>query len=105
VDALCACLLDARRSAEAQGRLDFTAEVEFAGTAGPVDVTARIWMGVAHAVGRIDFAGHFGINDSTLRRAMTIYEATGSTSDSCGAASRESTTSASSSRSRWRTSA
>jgi hypothetical protein len=74
VDALCACLLDARRSAEAQGRLDFTAEVEFAGTGGPVDVTARIWMGVAHAVGRINFAGHFGINDSTLRRAMTIYE-------------------------------
>jgi hypothetical protein len=74
VDALCACLLDARRSAEAQGRLDFTAEVEFAGTGGPVDVTARIWMGLAHAVGRINFAGHFGINDSTLRRAMTIYE-------------------------------
>jgi Surface antigen variable number repeat len=74
VDALCACLLDARRSAEAQGRLDFTAEVEFAGTGGPVDVTARIWMGSAHAVGRINFAGHFGINDSTLRRAMTIYE-------------------------------
>ena len=75
VDALCACLLEARRSAEAHGRLDFTAEVEFAAdTGGPVDVTARIWMGVAHAVGRIDFAGHFGINDSTLRRAMTIYE-------------------------------
>jgi len=75
VDALCACLLDARRSAEADGRLDFTAEVEFAGDAGgPVGVTARIWMGVAHAVGRIDFIGHFGINDSTLRRAMTIYE-------------------------------
>ena len=74
VDALCACLLDARRSAEAHGRLDFTAEVEFADTGGPVDVTARIWMGVAHAVGRINFAGHVGINDSTLRRAMTIYE-------------------------------
>jgi hypothetical protein len=74
VDALCACLLDARRSAEAQGRLDFTAEVEFAGTGGPMDVTARIWMGSAHAVGRINFAGHSGINDSTLRRAMTIYE-------------------------------
>ena len=75
VEALCACLLDARRSAEAHGRLDFTAVVEFAAdTGGPVDVTARIWMGVAHAVGRIDFAGHFGINDSTLRRAMTIYE-------------------------------
>ena len=32
VDALCACLLDLRRSAESQGRLDFTAEVEAAGT-------------------------------------------------------------------------
>jgi hypothetical protein len=74
VDALCACLLDAQRSAEAQGRLDFTAEVEFAATGGPVDVTARLWMGSAHVVGRINFAGHSGINDSTLRRAMTVYE-------------------------------
>ena len=73
VDALCACLLDLRRSAEAQGRLDFTAEVEPAGADGP-DLTARIWAGSAHAVGRINFAGHSGINDSTLRRAMTIYE-------------------------------
>ena len=70
VDELCACLLDLRRSAEAQGRLDFTAEVESAGTA----LTARIRVGSAHAVGRINFAGHSGINDSTLRRAMTIYE-------------------------------
>jgi hypothetical protein len=74
VDALCACLLDARRSAEAQGRLDFAAEAEFAGTGTPVDVTARIWMGWRHAIGRIKFAGHSGINDSTLRRAMTVYE-------------------------------
>ncbi len=86
VDALCACLLDLRRSAEAQGRLDFSAEVELAGTGLPpearsssderrvVDLTARVWVGSAHAVGRIDFAGHSGINDSTLRRAMTIYE-------------------------------
>ena len=84
VDALCACLLDARLSAEAQGRLDFAVEVEFAGArlrhgnggeaGGPVEATARIWMGPAHAVGRIDFAGHSGINDSTLRRAMTIHE-------------------------------
>jgi hypothetical protein len=70
VGALCTCLLDLRRSAEAQGRLDFTAEVESAGTG----LTARVWAGSAHAVGRIDFAGHSGINDSTLRRAMTIYE-------------------------------
>jgi hypothetical protein len=74
VDELCACLLDLRRSAEAQGRLDFTAEVESAGPGGPLDLTARIWVGSAHAVGRINFTGHSGINDSTLRRAMTIYE-------------------------------
>jgi hypothetical protein len=74
VDALCACLLDLRRSAEAQGRLDFTAAVESADTGGPVDLTARIWLGSAHVVGRINFDGHSGINDSTLRRAMTIYE-------------------------------
>jgi hypothetical protein len=74
VDELCACLLDLRRSAEAQGRLDFTAEVDSAGTGGPLDLTARIWVGSAHAVGRINFTGHSGINDSTLRRAMTIYE-------------------------------
>lgn len=74
VDELCACLLDLRRSAEAQGRLDFTAEVESARTGGQLDLTARIWVGSAHAVGRIDFSGHSGINDSTLRRAMTIYE-------------------------------
>jgi hypothetical protein len=74
VDTLCAYLLDARRSAEVEGRLDFTAEVEFAGTGTPVDVTARISIGVPHAIGRINFAGHSGINDSTLRRAMTVYE-------------------------------
>ena len=74
VDALCACLLDARRSAETQGRLDFTAEVEFAGAPEPVEVIARIWMGSAHAVGRIDFAGHSSINDTTLRSAISIYE-------------------------------
>ncbi len=74
VDALCKCLLDLRRSAEAHGRLDFTAEVESAGSGETVDLTARIWVGSAHAVGRINFVGHSRINDSTLRRAMTIYE-------------------------------
>ena len=74
VDALCSSLLDARRQAEAQGQLDFTAEVEFASSGGLVDATARIWMGSAHAVGRIDFTGHSAISDATLRRAMTIYE-------------------------------
>jgi hypothetical protein len=72
-DALCASLLDLRRSAEEQGRLDFTAEVQ-SSPSGPGDLIARIWEGSTHTVGRIDFAGHSGINDSTLRRAMTIYE-------------------------------
>ena len=74
VDELCACLLDLRRSAEAQGHLDFSAEVASATTGELLDLTARIWMGSAHAVGRINFTGHSGINDSTLRRAMTINE-------------------------------
>jgi hypothetical protein len=74
LDALCACLLDSRRGAEAQGRLDFAAEVVSASADGTGDLTARIRPGSAHAVGRINFAGHSAINDSTLRRAMTIYE-------------------------------
>jgi hypothetical protein len=74
VNALCASLLDERRRGEAEGRLDFTVEVEYAGTGTPVEVTARIWTGSAHTIGRINFAGHSGLNDSTLRRALTIYE-------------------------------
>src|SRR5688572_25917566 len=50
------------------------AEVESAGTNDSVDMTARIWMGSPHAIGRINFAGHSNINDTTLRRAMTIHE-------------------------------
>jgi hypothetical protein len=74
VATLCACLLDARRNAEAQGRLDFSAAVESTGAGESLDVTARIWMGSAHAVGHIDFAGHTSIGDTTLRRAMTVRE-------------------------------
>jgi hypothetical protein len=74
VGALCACLLDLRRSAEAEGRLDSTAEVESTGSGELADLTVRISAGSAHAVGRINFVGHSRIDDSTLRRAMTIYE-------------------------------
>ena len=74
VDALCTCLLELRRSAEAQGRLDLAVEVDSDDTNGQVDLTARIWMGSAHVVGRIEFGGNSRINDSTLRRAMTIHE-------------------------------
>jgi hypothetical protein len=74
VNELCACLLDLRRTAEAQGRLDFTVAVESPGPGVPLDLTARIWAGSAYAIGRINFTGHSTINDSTLRRAMTVYE-------------------------------
>jgi hypothetical protein len=74
VNELCACLLNLRSDAEEQGRIDFTAEVETASADGTVDLTARIWDGSAHAVGTINFAGHSRIDDSTLRRTMTIYE-------------------------------
>jgi hypothetical protein len=74
VDQMCACLLELRRRAEAQGHLDFSAEAEPAGTGVMPDLTVRIKLGSAHAVGRINFTGHFRISDSTLRRAMRIYE-------------------------------
>lgn len=73
-DALCECLLNEWRSAEAQGRLDFAVEVASAGTGESAGMIARIWMGSPHAVGRISFAGHSNVNDTTLRRAMTIHE-------------------------------
>ena len=41
VDALCACLLDARRIAEGEGRIDFTAEVESAGDGASSSMTAK----------------------------------------------------------------
>ena len=71
---LCACLLDLQRDAEVQGRLDFTADVVSTGEDATGDLTARIRMGSAHVVGRIDFAGHSKIDDSTLRRAIKLYE-------------------------------
>ncbi len=83
VGTLCACLLDARRSAESGGRLDFDVELEIAHPDGPapradgrgwVDVTFRVRPGSAYTVGRINFSGHHRINESTLRRAMALQE-------------------------------
>ena len=74
IDALCACLLEARRIAESHGRLDFSAVVDVADADGPIDVTVHVRMGSTYSVGRIDFTGHHAINDSTLRRAMTLRE-------------------------------
>jgi hypothetical protein len=83
VDTLCTCLLDSRRTAESAGRIDFDVELLVSHNDGPalpgtgqewVDVTARVDMGSAYAVGRIDFWGHHRINESTLRRAMVLQE-------------------------------
>lgn len=74
VDTLCTGLLDARRSAESEGRLDFAVEIEPPPAGDSVERVARVWMGSAHAVRRIHFVGHAKINDTTLRRAMVVNE-------------------------------
>ncbi|HET9268784.1 MAG TPA: hypothetical protein VFO31_11500, partial [Vicinamibacterales bacterium] len=66
---MCACLLEARRIAESQGRLDFSVAIETGEDLAPVSVTAHLRMGSPYVVGRIDFTGHRNVNDSTLRRA------------------------------------
>ncbi|HET9266884.1 MAG TPA: POTRA domain-containing protein [Vicinamibacterales bacterium] len=71
---LCACLLEARRIAESQGRLDFSVEIETSEDLAPSDGTVHLRMGSQYVVGRIDFTGHVNINDSTLRRAFTLRE-------------------------------
>jgi hypothetical protein len=68
---VCLSLLEARRSAESDGRLDFSAVVE---TDAGGELTPVVHMGSPYAVGRITFTGHETINDSTLRRAMTLHE-------------------------------
>ena len=74
IDTLCTQLLDARRRAESDGRLDFAVEIESAGTAGSNELVARVWSGSTYAVRRIQFTGHSKIDDSTLRRALLFYE-------------------------------
>jgi hypothetical protein len=70
---LCSDLLEMRRLAESQGRLDFSIVVEARGDSQDA-LTPQVQMGSSYAVGRIHFTGHNSINDSTLRRAMTLRE-------------------------------
>ena len=74
LDALCGSLLGARDLAESQGRLDFGVVVDTADPSGLSELTAHVRMGSAYTVGRVTFAGHRGISESTLRRAMTLRE-------------------------------
>jgi len=71
---LCAGLLEARSIAESHGFLDFSAEIETGDDLAPNDGTMHVRMGPQYVVGRIDFAGHVNVNDSTLRRAFTLRE-------------------------------
>src|SRR5262245_48927952 len=81
-DALCSCLLGARRLAETHGHVDVAGAVAVAPVDAPlsdrdrawVDVAARVGMGPSYAVGRIQFSGHRRISDSTLRRALGLPE-------------------------------
>ena len=71
---LCLSLLESRQTAESEGRLDFDVVVEATENGGKIDLTPTVRMGSPYGVGRITFTGHHNINDSTLRRAMTLHE-------------------------------
>ena len=73
-DLMCATLLEARRIAESQGRIDFSVAIEASDDVAPTGATAHLRMGSQYVVGRIDFTGHVNVNDSTLRRAFTLRE-------------------------------
>lgn len=72
--AMCAGLLEARRVAESQGRIDFSVVIETGDELAPTGAKAHLRMGSQYVVGRIDFTGHVNVNDSTLRRVFTLRE-------------------------------
>ncbi len=85
---LCACLLEARRRAEGEGRLDLSTRVDVAEAAAPpwslldsaaevdrwVALTANVEAGPAYTVRRIEFRGQHSVSDATLRRALQLKE-------------------------------
>lgn len=71
---LCLSLLESRHMAESEGRLDFNVVAEATEHGGAIELTPKVHMGSPYGVGRIHFTGHQTINDSTLRRALTLHE-------------------------------
>ena len=76
---LCSSLLAARRDAQRQGVLDFSATVDVqpigTGEAGPsADLAATITTGRPYRVGRIEFAGNHHWSESMLRRNFLLDE-------------------------------
>jgi len=72
--ALCSFLLQARRNAEIEGRLDFVAAVESVGGDASPALIARVSAGSPYAIRQIRFTGHRKINDTTLRRTLKVSE-------------------------------
>jgi hypothetical protein len=74
---VCAHLMEARRSAEMEGVLDFEPRLELSrleGDAGAVTMTTQIGMGQRYTVGRIRFRGNHSFDDLTLRKAFVLNE-------------------------------
>ncbi len=75
---LCAALLRARREAESQGILDFSAtlavEREAGGARPAAHLSAKIDRGGVYRVGRIEFSGNRHYTDAMLRRNFLLEE-------------------------------
>ena len=70
----CSCLFAARRAAEREGILDFSASVHVQPTANGADVNLNIQRGRPYRVGRITFLGNHDFNDAALRRNLVLDE-------------------------------
>jgi hypothetical protein len=71
----CRCLLAARRAAERQGVLDFSATLHVQPTGDGIDdVSLDIQRGPVYHVGRITFVGNHHFSDATLRRNLLLDE-------------------------------
>ena len=64
---LCSCLIAARRDAERQGILDFSARLD-------ATLSAHVSEGAPYPVGRIEFTGNHRFSDSAVRRNMLLDE-------------------------------
>ncbi len=70
---LCACLLDLRREAQEEGRIDFDTAITATGHSNKaVDLSVELRTGPRYTVGRIDFKGNRLVLDSTIRKALVI---------------------------------
>jgi hypothetical protein len=90
LQALCRCLLAARRESEKEGRIDFSTWLKTEPAESPneetasgndrsapkqfVTLTANVEPGPPYRVQRIEFRGNHSFSDSTLRRAFVLDE-------------------------------